>query len=251
MREQKRSRLLFSAVIIILFDIHSHILPGVDDGAANIEESLALLKLMREQGITHVAATPHFYASRDNLDLYFSRVSAAFNELTLKAAELNLPEIYLGSEVLYYRGIGKSEAISNFCINSSPYLLLELSDNCIGGGLFEDLTDLREEMGITPIIAHIERYAKFPKYKKLLNFISENGIPAQINASSLFIPALYPVTVKLIKKGLVSFMGSDAHSVTERPPLIKSALEVVSKKIGPEYASGFIANSQKLLELIT
>lgn len=230
--------------------MHSHILPGVDDGAENMAESLALLEMMHEQGITHVAATPHFYATQDNLELHLQRVSAAFNSLKAEAAERGLPKLCLGSEVLYYRGIGHSESINSLCINSSPYLLLELSDNCIGSGLFEDLTDLRSDMGITPIIAHIERYFKFPKYRKLLSYISENGIPAQINASSLFSPMLYPITVKLIKKNLVSFMGTDTHSVSERPPMLKSALEVVSEKIGPKYAGGFIRNSQKLLELI-
>lgn len=244
------SRPLFYRVIIILFDMHSHILPGVDDGAEDMSESLAILKIMREQGITHVAATPHFYAASDNLELYLQRVSEAYNRLKAEAAESGLPKIYLGSEVLYYRGIGKSEAVFKLCINSSPFLLLELSDNCIGNGLFEDLTDLRREMGIKPIIAHIERYFKFPKYRKLLSFISENGIPAQINASSLFNPVLCPITVKLIKKNLVSFMGTDSHSVSGRPPLIKPALEVVAEKNGPKYANGFIRNSQKLLELI-
>lgn len=237
-------------MIKILLDIHSHVLPGVDDGAKDLEESVELLKMMRQQGITHVLATPHFYASRDGLDEYRARVGYAFGQLKAAADGASLPYVMLGCEVLYYNCIGRSESVYNFCLNGSDYLLLELSDNCIDDEFFKDIEDLRRNLGITPIIAHLERYHKFPNYKKLLKFLAENEIPAQINASSLFSREYSKTVNKLIKKQLVEFIGTDAHSVAKRPPMMQPALEAIKKRFGAEYSDEFISNSQKLLERI-
>ena len=126
-------------MIKILLDIHSHVLPGVDDGAKDLEESIELLKMMRQQGITHVLATPHFYASSDGLDEYRARVGYAFGQLKAAADSASLPYVMLGCEVLYYSCIGRSESVYNFCLNGSDYLLLELSDNCIDDEFFRIL----------------------------------------------------------------------------------------------------------------
>ena len=77
-----------------MFDIHSHILPAIDDGAQYLEESLKLLELMRAEGITHVMATPHFYPQDTNLE-YFLRASvSSFNKLNEKIENLNLPKFF-------------------------------------------------------------------------------------------------------------------------------------------------------------
>ena len=206
--------------------------------------------MMKNQGITDVIATPHFYADSDGLEEYKAKVTNAYNMLNSAIADTDLPKIYLGSEVLYYRYIGKSDSAYNFCLNNSDYLLLELSDNSIGAELFEDISDLSSNLGISPIIAHLERYYKYPAYKNLLKFIAENGILAQVNASSLFTPGYSKIAEKLIKNRLVNFIGTDAHSPDKRPPMMKQALRVISEKFGSEYASGFIRNSQTLLERI-
>ena len=87
-------------------DIHSHILPSVDDGASNIEESVELLNMMKSQGITDVIATPHFDASVNNIDDFKVAVSSSLLALNEEIKDMNLPNVYLGSEVYYFRGIG-------------------------------------------------------------------------------------------------------------------------------------------------
>lgn len=206
--------------------------------------------MMKLQGITHVIATPHFYAVNDNLEDYIDRINSAYNKLIKAVAGSELPKIYLGSEVLYYRYIGQSESVYEFCLNKSQYLLLELTDNCIDSGLFDDIIKLRDNMGITPIIAHLERYHKASDYKKLLKFIHEEKILTQINASSLFIDSYSKTAEKLIKKGIINFIATDAHSPVSRPPMMKEALMKISEKLGQEYLNGFIRNSQILLEQI-
>lgn len=233
----------------MLFDIHSHILPSVDDGSQSMSESLQLLSLMRSQGITDVIATPHFYPLEDTFDDYKCRIAKAYKALLKETEGKDLPNIYLGSEVLYYRYIGSSESVFELCLNNSRYLLLELTDECICKEFFEDMENLYNKLGITPIIAHLERYCYAPNYKKLLKYIKNSALLAQINASSLFLQSR-KVTEKLIKGGYVNFIATDAHSVTRRPPLMKQALAEIAERLGTEYASGFIRNSQILLEKI-
>ena len=235
----------------MLFDMHSHILPGVDDGAKDLEESVQLLTMMKEQGITHVIATPHFYPSSDSIDAFSTRVENAHKQLTDAVQGKDLPQIILGSEVLYYRYIGRSESLRRFCLNGSRHLLLELSATCIGNGLFDDLIMLTNTAGITPIIAHIERYANFPGYKKLIDFVLENRIPAQINASAALSFFEFQTIKKLIRRGIVTYIGTDAHSVTGRPPMMKPALEKLQHKYGPDFTAMLRKNSQKLYQEIT
>lgn len=234
-----------------MFDIHSHILPAVDDGAKDLTEALNILEMMKKDGITDVVATPHFYPDSDNLYEYMSRTKDAYKTLCDAAASKDLPHIFLGSEVLYYRYIGISESINQLCINGSHYLLLELTDNCITNSFFEDIKNLKNKSGITPIIAHIERYYKAPDFKKLLRFINDENISAQINASSLFYPHYRKTAEKLIKKGYVKYLATDSHSVDSRPPQMRDALNYISKKLGAEYAESLIRNSKILLEDIT
>ena len=113
-------------------DIHTHIVPNVDDGARSMEESLALLELLAAQGVCSLIATPHFYA--DNcLDLgaHIERMEKAFRELKSNLKE-GMPQIYLGHEVLYFNGISSCEDMKKLTINNSNYILLELpfSDFC-------------------------------------------------------------------------------------------------------------------------
>lgn len=244
-------RFTYLGGIIILLDIHSHILPAVDDGADDMDEALKILEMMKNDGVTHVIATPHFYPGNDSLNDFKSRTKESYKSLCTAAAEKNLPHIFLGSEVLYYRYIGTSESINEFCLNGSRYLLLELTDECITDSFFEDITDLKNKSGIIPIIAHIERYYRAPSYKKLLKFVKKEDIPTQINASSFFSTHYCKIAEKLIKKGYVNFLATDAHSTDKRPPKMKDALQYISNKLGSEYASGFIRNSQILYDKIT
>ncbi len=238
-------------MVIIIFDIHSHILPAVDDGAKDINEALQLLEMMKEDGITDVIATPHFYPDSDNLDEFKMRTEEAYKTLCSAAEGKNLPRIYFGCEVLYFRYLGTSEAVTDFRLDGSNYLLLELTDDCITDSFFEDIANLKNKSGIIPIIAHIERYYKAPSFRKLLKFVKSENIPTQVNASSLFSPYYKRITEKLIKKGYVNFLATDSHSIDIRPPQMKNALKHITEKLGEEYANGLIRNSRLLLEEMT
>ena len=119
-----------------MFDMHSHILPHIDDGARDIEESIKLLELLKENGVSHVLATPHFYPDSSNFDEYLAAVNFEFEALQKAIENKNLPKVFLGCELLYYNSIGYSSSLDKLCLNNSQFLLLELTDHCINEKTF-------------------------------------------------------------------------------------------------------------------
>lgn len=234
-----------------LIDIHSHILPEIDDGAENVLESIELLQAMKSQGITDVIATPHFIAREHNLEVYLSDVANAHKLLESAKEGLDLPNVYFGSEVYYFAGIGKSRAISLLCLNNTKFLLLELATTDIDKYVLEDITNLRNNLEIIPIIAHIERYSKEKGFKKLLKLIDSGVCLAQLNAGSLFLPAFKKVSYKLIKKGYISFIATDTHSLKYRPPMFSQAISAIETNLGKNYKVRLLQNLEAFQKEIT
>ena len=234
-----------------MLDIHSHILPAVDDGAKTIEESLEILKEMYRQGITDVIATPHFYPLEDNLEDYLSITRKAFSLLKENTVNKKVPNIFLGCEILYYSGISKVYELKHFTLNGSCFLLLELTPDLINDNLFDELLYLKGKRNIVPIIAHIERYKTAKKYRKFIEFVKKNGIPSQVNATSFLIKDYSKTLDKLFAENAVTFIGTDSHSPERRPPFMDSALEKISQKYGNKTKEKLIENAKKLYLDIT
>ncbi len=231
-------------------DIHSHILHNTDDGANNLNVSISLLENSFRQGITDIIATPHFYPLTHVLEEYTEKVYNNFNELKSAIADKKVPNIYLGFEVLYYSGISRAEALSKLTLNGSKYILLEPDFYSLGNTFQSEILHLKEN-GLIPIIAHIERYYKSPNYNKFLNFIKENKILTQVNATSFFGKHYNRVLEMLMAEDLITFIASDTHSNTMRPPLITPAIQKIESLGGEKYARKLIKNSQDLFLEIT
>lgn len=230
-------------------DIHAHILPDIDDGARDVETAVSLLEEMKAQGITHVIATPHFYPDTDNAEEFAELACQRYGELKKEIENKELPSIFLGCELRYFSGIGKSRAIRQFAMSGTDYLLVELPYGApITKIVLQDIIDIRERQGLIPIMAHIERYAKVPGYKKLLKLISEGYALAHINAGGILSKETSRVCEKLVKKGLVSFMASDTHSLISRPPQIKEALDFITDRLGKSASNRLVIKSNQLLE---
>lgn len=232
-------------------DIHAHVLPDVDDGAKNIEASIQLLEILKQQGVTDVVATPHFYPDEDNAEEFAERVRQAYDTLKRETKTLDLPKVHLGCELRYFSGIGKSRAIKQFAIKGTDYLLLELTYGApVTKQVLQDIIDIGEQQGLVPVLAHIERYNKVPGFKKLLKLISDGFAVAHINASAVVDKDTARLCEKLIKGGFVSYIASDTHSVEHRPPQIKQALDLLSERIGRSAVNKLIIKSNQLLEII-
>ena len=227
-------------------DIHTHILPNVDDGSKSLSESLSLLQMLKNQGVNAAILTPHFYpALETSLEEYKERIDPKF-EAFKEAAKDKFPEIYLGYEVHYFHGIATHADISGLCLGGSKYMLIELPYRRISSRTVNSIIELNLSRGIIPILAHIERYRKYEHFDRLLSLISEGYALGQINAYSLLHFKTRRFTRNLIKKGYVSFIASDTHSVEKIPPRIDEALAYVEKKLGKKTSDEIKRNHEDL-----
>ena len=230
-----------------MFDIHSHFLPGMDDGAKNAAESIELLESMKAQGCSCVIATPHFYPESTTLSSFKKKFSQKFQLLSELIKDRDLPKIFPGCEAYYFNNISSCEDLGELCLNNSHFLLLELPrSGKITDSILNSITDIYLNRGIVPIIAHIERYMRYKNYHELLDLVDSGYARAQINASSFVKKREAKGVIALIKDGIVSYIASDAHSAKRRPVCLSLAYDTVEKELGAETKNKLINNSVAL-----
>lgn len=229
-----------------MIDIHSHVLPFVDDGSNDNEKSLELLKTLVEQGVSKVICTPHY--KRDIYELSTSLIKKRFNEFCALVKEREIPiELYLGSEILCEQGvydlIRENKVLS---LNGSKYVLLEFDYFN-----YADIVDYAyniKTMGYIPVIAHIERYS-YLSAKRLIE-LREMGALIQVNSSSItgesgkeFMKKAFAT----IKAGFVDFIASDAH--VGRNVSIQKAYKIIKRKFGTSVAEDLFINNAEIFDL--
>ena len=226
----------------MLLDIHSHILPQLDDGAKSLNESLALMSMQKEQGADAIIATPHFHAEYCDLYEYISCAQEKFNQLKKSSGD-GMPELFLGYEVKYFKGISQNESTNLLTLGNTEYILVEMPYNRISVGMLDDIGSISLNLGLTPILAHVDRYISFPGFQDVIKLIEDGFVKAQINADSILYGPNKHKSLKLISDGYISYLGSDAHSVGERPPRIDEFIQKLNKKSGPSYFESIENNS--------
>ena len=218
-------------------DFHSHILPGIDDGSASVEESIKLLEISAEQGIERIVATPHFYANHDSPERFLERRAKA--KALLEEAAKNredLPKIEIGAEVHFFHGISDSEFLSDLTIINKRFILIEMPDSDWTEGMYSELKNIYYQRGITPIIAHMDRYISPFRTKKIPEKLSKLPVFVQANASFFLEGGLTSkLALKLLKEDKIQLLGSDCHNLTKRPPKLGPAAEIIEKKLGKEF----------------
>lgn len=213
-----------------MIDFHSHILPGIDDGSRNLEESLALLRQMREQGITTVVATPHFYADEQSIDSFLQRRMDAFNRLMAQCTD-TMPRVLLGAEVLYYNGISRLEGLDKLCIDGTRILLLELPFTRWSSTVLREVLEIANNMNLTVVLAHIERYMRYQR-RGVFDELYRNGVIMQVNAPYFADRSGRRAALRQLGAGQIHLLGTDCHGVDNRPPRMAEALDVIRKKYG-------------------
>lgn len=213
-----------------MIDFHSHVLPEIDDGSKSVEQSLQMMTLSFQQGVTHMVATPHFYASKAEQETFFLSRSRAYDQLM--AAQPMGPELLLGAEVAYYPNMSGSDAIRDLRIQGSDLLLVEMPFTEWTDRMIEDLCNLQHRQGLVPLLAHVNRYrgkGQFPHYAEELR---ECGVICQCNAEAFtdFLSCRW--ALKQLKNGTVQLLGSDCHNMDSRPPLMGLVSNVIQKKSG-------------------
>ncbi len=230
-----------------MIDIHSHVLPGLDDGSRSLEQSVAMIRMAAATGTTDLVASPHA-----NLDYQFDpeRVEELLAELQRASDGVRL---HRGCDFhLYFDNIQDALAHpAKYTINHKGYLLVEFPDMLIAKSTTEVFAQLLQN-GMTPIITHPERNYLLHKRMAELESWIDSGCLVQVTAQSLlgrFGAEARAVAQQLMKRGLVHFIASDAHDEEDRTPRLDLAYNHVAGRYGRERAELlFVVNPQAVLE---
>lgn len=221
-----------------VYDFHSHILPGIDDGAKDLSTSMEMLEKVCTQKVDIMAATPHFYASRDRIDSFLKRRGMAWDafffgmEEKRKQGLEDIPRFILGSEVAFFDDISRAEEIELLTYGKSNLMLLEMPFVPWTQRNIEEVAYLLQERGFRILIAHLERYLGIPGNKKQVKALLELPVFVQLNAEALLDRWHRHTYLKMFAEGTAHVLGSDCHGAHHRVPNLQIGRDMIGKKKG-------------------
>lgn len=235
----------------MICDIHAHIVPGVDDGARNLEMSIAMLRRAYEQGVRNIVCTSH---SDSDMNKYFQNLKLLRAQVHKENIDIIL---YPGCEI--YCGYDPIENIINGLnqgiiptINGTKYVLIEFSPYATANLILQDVQNICDA-GYIPILAHTERHLGLMMEPKYIPLLQNHGCLFQVNAYSLQDTddtQIKSFARDLLRRKIVSFIGSDAHRTDHRPYVINNGIDYIHKHCDAEYANDICyRNAQQMLNL--
>lgn len=225
-----------------MIDLHNHLFPDWDDGAADAAESLRMMEIAKAEGITRIVLTPHVFR--------MTRPGREVKDLRPRMDRfLVLPrpkgiELLRGAEVGYSANLVQDIKDFGLTIEGTNYVFVELP----ALSLPDDAPDLVSRLmrsDLIPIISHPERNAVFARSPRSLYDLVRRGALGQLTAQSLtggFGPRARRVAEEFLALGLVHLIASDAHNAALRPPRLSEAVAAASKTVGPEKARAMVTS---------
>jgi protein-tyrosine phosphatase len=224
-----------------MIDIHCHILPGIDDGAKDMVEALALVNLAVADGVTRIVVTPHLHFGRFNN--YLSVIESSFLALQNAVENENIQvelayaaEVRLDSEILLLLSSQQLPMYGRY--NNQQFMLLEFPHSHIPAGSDVLVKHLLKH-NITPVIAHPERNRDLLKSPDKIKAFVRLGCWFQVTASSItghFGEDCQALALSYIEQGFINIVASDAHNLKRRPPILSEARSKVTELFGEEKA---------------
>ena len=219
-----------------MIDIHCHILPEIDDGPSNIEESIEMAKIASLDGIKKIVATPHI---KDTLHSA-KTIKKSIEVLNNRLGDMCIPiEIVQGADV---NAILDLSLLEGYTINNTDYILIEFPHSHLPKNAKEILFNMIIK-GYRPIMTHPERNLSVIKNPDSLFELLDTGLLVQITADSLrgaFGVDIQECACYLLKRGAVNFIATDAHSSYQRRPILSEGLKVAERIIGKEKAANLV-----------
>ncbi len=228
-------------------DFHTHLLPDIDDGSQSVAQSLEMLDTLRLQNVDIVIATPHFYSSKANLADFLERREKAYDLLNTARPDLT-PKILLGAEVSFFRGMGEAAQLKELAIAGTNALLLEMPFSQWGRSEIAGIRQLLDR-GLTPILAHVERYIPLQKDLTAFNEIINLPVYLQVNTQALLRWRTRRMVFRLIKHGFSVVLGTDCHNMTGRRPDMDAGREILARKFGPNCLAQIDSQAKQLLNI--
>jgi len=217
-----------------MLDIHTHILPNIDDGSRSVAESVAMIRASMEQGVNRLALTPHFYPERESPKRFLERRGESARELSAALAGMKqLPKMCLGAEVAYFEGMSRTEHIDSLCIGRTRMLLVELPFSTWNHRVLDELFDLQDKRGVQLVLAHIDRYLHFQR-PGTMRELCERGF--WIQASTSFFLDLHTswLAMRMLRQHKIHFLGSDCHNTSGRVQNMGRAMARIDRRLGPQ-----------------
>ncbi len=232
-----------------MIDIHNHSLFGLDDGPKDIETSLMMLQIAKNDGINEIILTPHI-AEEFKYDI--ENVKENFSILKDKIKEVGIDlKLHLGFEVRIDKELLKKyeDNVEILTVNGmGKYVLLEFPFLDIPL-YYKEIIKYFTSADITPIIVHPFRNRKIFSNINFLDELSDLGVLFQFNADDILNKNIFPTFIKVLKKNQVNFVASDAHSIDLRPPILSSSFKNIEKKFKENVAKQlFFENPSKVVK---
>ena len=208
-------------------EYHCHILPGIDDGAKDVEMSLAMIEMMKEQGVERIVATSHFYAHREkSVAEFMKKRQAAFEKIKDKSPIKN---VYLGAEVAIEHGISELKDIEKLAIEGTRLILLELPYRAYSKWMSEEIYNIGAEFKLKVMLAHVHRYLEYYSKDELEGILSTKSV-MQINNEAFSSWKEKKLVKRVIADEKRFAFGSDAHNLNDRKP----NWDLLQKKAKPD-----------------
>lgn len=218
-------------------DIHSHLLPGIDDGARDFETSMEMFRIAGKNGIGAMILTPHYKPVHHNASP--ATIRRLISEMEEKLAEEKIDiRLYPGNEIYYHSEAVAQALEGGLCtLAGSSYVLVEFNPmdefEYIRNGLYQFLSE-----GFRPVLAHVERYRCMTSKTDRTEELTGMGAYIQVNAGSIM--GHYGLQTKgfargLLKKDLVHFVATDAHDAKNRAPELEECARFLTKRFGEDY----------------
>lgn len=210
-----------------MIDIHSHVLFGMDDGSEDMSESVEMCLMAYENNITDIIATPHMHPQRD-FDSFIeqrdNRIALLNEGMRQEGIELTIHpgcEFFMDEDIFYY------EHLERLTLNNSGYLLVEFDFHTPSFTAVGRYLEVVLAAGLTPVVAHVERYELFQKRPSEIRTVLGMGCLLQVNASSLCGQGGRKdrhLGLELVNSGVAHFISTDAHSSRYRTPELLTML---------------------------
>ena len=221
----------------MLIDCHCHILPQIDDGSKSTEMSLEMIEMQHQQGVELIIATPHFYAHREkSVSHYLEKRQEAFQKVM--SSNPAISQIRLGSEVAIEHGLSTIPDIDKLAFQGSKLFLFEFPYGRFDQRYIEEVYNVCNDYGFTPMIAHLHRYLEYYTKAELQKVLEMNAI-IQFNNEAFGNFKERSFCKKILKQGYRVVFGSDSHNLDTRKP----NFDLLLKKAKPEW----IENATQIL----
>ena len=229
---------------IIMIDVHTHILPCIDDGSECVEETIQMLEAMVKSGIKKVVATPHYYPELMTIDEFLEKRRDAYDKIKDKIPEGI--EVILGAEVMLAYDLHKDD-VKKLAIEDTDYVLVEMPYSHWDPWVFDEVFKISAKHGLDVIIAHIDRYVGVAK-KEDINTIFKMNLKYQVNLD--YIGGFFhkAPAVKMLKDGAVHFIGYDCHNMKTRTPHLGDTVKKLKSRVGEDCIKMCMLNAERMIQ---